>query len=90
MFGMQGSVIMKTREPVKSSSGDWIVLLPRIFVCGAGAFFVGYGIYDYFKDGHYLSVLIYTISFGLLLACLGLFTSEKTCETIADSIISGF
>lgn len=81
--------IMKAPNPKQNSGWDWILLLPRIIVWGMGAFFIGYGIYDYFAHGHYLSALIFDLSVGLVLIVLGIFTSEKTCEAIADGVISG-
>ena len=80
---------MEAPSPAQKPSRGWI-LFCRIFVCGAGAFYIGYGVYDYIKHGHYLSATIFSVSFGLLLVCLGLFTSAKTCEKIADYITCGF
>jgi hypothetical protein len=80
---------METPNPAEKPSRGWI-LFCRIFVSGAGAFSIGYGAYDYIKHGHHLSALIFSVSLGLLLVCLGVFTSAKTCEKIADGITCGF
>ena len=77
------------RDSAKKPCRGWI-LFCRIFVCGTGAFFIGYGLYDYIKHGHNLWPLIFSALIGLLLVCLGIFTSAKTCEKIADSITCGF
>ena len=65
-------------------------MICRTFVCGMGAFLIGYGVYDYARHGHYPGPLIYTISFGLLLMVLGIFTSPRLCLKIADWIINAF
>ena len=65
-------------------------MICRAFVCGMGGFFIGYGIYDYIKHDHFLSVLIFGISFGLVLISLGIFTSPRICLMIADGIINAF
>jgi hypothetical protein len=75
------------REPnlAKKPSRGWI-LFCRLFVCGIGS-----AVYGYFKHGYQLSAgLIVLASIGLLLICLGIFTSVKTCEKITDGISCGF
>ena len=80
---------MTTPNPAKRPSGGW-VLFCRLFVCGFGALSLGGGIY-FFEQAHQLSVgVVFLGVFGLLLICLGIFTSAKTCEKIADSITCGF
>ena len=88
-FFVRQREFMNTSNPSQKPSRGWI-LFCRIFICGVGAFFIGYGLYDFIKHGHYLSVLIFSASIGLLLVCLGIFTSDKTCEKIADGITCGF
>ena len=73
----------------KKPGGGWI-LFCRIFVCGTGAFFVGGGLTNYMEHGRHLWVMVSLALFGLLLILLGIFTSDKTCEKIADSITCGF
>ena len=78
----------RKRESRWKDSG-W-TLFCRLFLCGTGIFFIGYGVYDYIKHGHYLSALIGLILIGVLFICVVIFTSAKTCEKIADGITCGF
>jgi hypothetical membrane protein len=75
----------KSPEP----SGGW-VLFYRLIVCGFGVFLLGGAIYLFIKQAHHLSVgLVILAVAGLVLICLGIFTSAKTCEKIADVIFFG-
>jgi hypothetical protein len=81
---------MRESNLTKKPSRGWI-LLCRLFVCGFGACSIGSAVYGYFKQEHHLSAgLIILASIGLLLICLEIFTSAKTCEKIADGISCGF
>jgi hypothetical protein len=81
---------METPNSAKKPSRGWI-LFCRLFVCGFGVSFLGGAIYYFFKQGHQLSAgLVILAAGGLGLICLGIFTSAKTCEKIADGITCGF
>ena len=80
---------MGTPNPTKKPSSGWI-LFCRLFVCGFGVFFVGAAVH-LFKESQQVSLAIaFLAGFGLLLIGLGIFTSAKICEKIADSITCGF
>jgi TM2 domain-containing membrane protein YozV len=77
---------MQEPNSTKKPSKSWI-LFCRLFVCGLGALCIGSAISNYLKQNYQLlSGLIILASIGLLLVCLGIFTSAKTCEKIADGI----
>jgi hypothetical protein len=81
---------MQEPNSTKKPSKSWI-LFCRLFVCNLGALCNGSAIYNYLKQDHQLSSgLIILASIGLLLVCLGIFTSAKTCEKIADGLFCGF
>ena len=81
---------MDTPSLDKKPSGGW-VLFCRLIVSGFGIFLLGGVIYWFIKQAHHLSVgLVILAVAGLVLICLGIFTSAKTCEKIADGLFCGF
>jgi len=70
----------------KTHSKGW-VRFARVFLCGVGAFFLAAPIYWFLIRDVPVSIgMILVGLFGLVLICLGVFTSDKAAVEIAESI----
>ena len=77
--------VSRPAKPKKRGSG-W-TLFCRFVLCGFGAFLLGSVVYHYFDQEQQLSIGLMIGAFlGFVFIGLGLFTSAKTCEKIAESI----
>jgi hypothetical protein len=75
----------KTGKPNKRGTG-W-TLVCRLVLFGLGTFFFGAAVYHYFdQDRQWSSGLIVLASMGVIFIGMGIFTSAKICEKIAESI----
>jgi hypothetical protein len=75
----------RTNKSKKHATGR--TLFCRLILCGFGVFLVGAALYHYFdQDRQWSSGLIVLTSIGVVFIGLGLFTSAKICEKIAESI----
>ncbi len=66
-----------------------LILLCRLFICGAGAAAIGGGIYLFYEAGCRLApetiVYAFMVLLGLVMICLGIFADGETCREIVKS-----